>query len=73
MELAQLLIFKEVAESESINAAVQRLHRVLSNLTTRLKPSESELGEDLFIREKSGYARRRVAGILWAMPDASWR
>ncbi len=52
MELAQLLIFREVAESGSINAAAKRLHRVPSNLTTRLKQLESELGADLFIREK---------------------
>jgi DNA-binding transcriptional LysR family regulator len=52
VELAQLQIFKEVAESGSINAAAQRLHRVPSNLTTRLKQLENELGVDLFIREK---------------------
>jgi DNA-binding transcriptional LysR family regulator len=52
VELAQLQIFREVAEAGSINAAAQRLHRVPSNLTTRLKQLESELGADLFIREK---------------------
>ena len=52
MDLTQLELFKAVAEEGSITAAAQRLHRVPSNLTTRVKQLEQELGVDLFIREK---------------------
>lgn len=52
MELAQLLIFREIADAGSVQAAAQRLHRVPSNLTTRLRQLEEELGAELFIREK---------------------
>lgn len=52
MDLTQLQMFSEVADSGTINAAAQKLHRVPSNLTTRLKQLEDELGVELFIREK---------------------
>jgi DNA-binding transcriptional LysR family regulator len=52
MDLTQLELFKAVAEEGSITAAAERLHRVPSNLTTRVKQLEQELGVDLFIREK---------------------
>lgn len=52
MELSQLLIFKEIADAGSIQGAAQRMHRVPSNLTTRLRQLEGELGAELFIREK---------------------
>ncbi len=52
MDLTQLELFKAIAEEGSITAAAQRLHRVPSNLTTRIKQLEQELGVDLFIREK---------------------
>ncbi|SDR33852.1 DNA-binding transcriptional regulator, LysR family [Pseudomonas grimontii] len=70
MDLVQLEIFKAVAEQGSISAAAQLIHRVPSNLTTRIKQLEQDLGVELFIREKSrlrlspagwnflGYARR---------------
>lgn len=52
MELAQLEIFRTVAQTGSITQAAERLHRVPSNLTTRIKQLEAELGTELFIREK---------------------
>ncbi|MBC9250649.1 LysR family transcriptional regulator [Pseudomonas alcaligenes] len=52
MELAQLEIFRAVAQTGSITQAAERLHRVPSNLTTRIKQLEAELGAELFIREK---------------------
>jgi DNA-binding transcriptional LysR family regulator len=70
LDLVQLEIFKAVAEQGSISAAAQLIHRVPSNLTTRIKQLEQDLGVELFIREKSrlrlspagwnflGYARR---------------
>jgi DNA-binding transcriptional LysR family regulator len=52
MDFSQLMMFRAVAEDGSINAAAQRLHRVPSNLTTRIKQLEEELGVELFTREK---------------------
>lgn len=51
MDLTQLEMFNAVAESGSITAAAKRVHRVPSNLTTRIQKLEEELGVALFIRE----------------------
>ncbi|HGC6388448.1 TPA: LysR substrate-binding domain-containing protein [Cronobacter dublinensis] len=51
MDLTQLEMFNAVAETGSITAAAQRVHRVPSNLTTRIRQLEEDLGVDLFIRE----------------------
>jgi len=55
-------MFKAVAEQGSISAAAQHIHRVPSNLTTRIKQLEEDLGVDLFIREKS---RLRLSPAGW--------
>lgn len=52
MDLTQLRMFCSVAETGSVARAAELLHRVPSNLTTRLRQLEQELGTDLFIREK---------------------
>ena len=52
MDLTQLRMFCCVAETGSLARAAEQLHRVPSNLTTRLRQLELELGTDLFIREK---------------------
>ncbi|MCK8164762.1 LysR family transcriptional regulator, partial [Erwinia amylovora] len=44
MELAQLEIFRAIAEEGSVTAAAEKLHRVPSNISTRLKQLEKELG-----------------------------
>lgn len=51
MDLAALEIFKAVVEQGGINKAAARLHRVPSNVTTRVKQLERELGARLFARE----------------------
>ncbi|RAT19939.1 LysR family transcriptional regulator, partial [Lonsdalea populi] len=73
MDLTQLRMFCLVADSGSMARAAELLQRVPSNLTTRLRQLESELGTDLFIREKQrlrlspaghnflGYARKILA------------
>ncbi|SFN32037.1 DNA-binding transcriptional regulator, LysR family [Izhakiella capsodis] len=73
MDLIQLRMFCTVAETGSLARAAEVLHRVPSNLTTRLRQLEQELGADLFIREKQrirlspvgynflNYARRILA------------
>jgi DNA-binding transcriptional LysR family regulator len=70
MDLTQLELFKAVAEEGSITAAAQRLHRVPSNLTTRIKQLEQELGVDLFIREK---LRLRLSATGWTFLDYTKR
>ena len=52
MEFSQLRIFQAVAEEGSITRAAERLHRVPSNLSTRLKQMEEQLGVELFVRER---------------------
>ncbi|MFP1848439.1 LysR family transcriptional regulator [Lonsdalea quercina] len=73
MDLTQLRMFCLVADSGSMARAAEQLQRVPSNLTTRLRQLELELGTDLFIREKQrlrlspaghnflGYARKILA------------
>src|SRR2546421_3529100 len=52
MDLTALRIFKTVAEAGGITRAAARLHRVQSNVTTRVKQLEAELGAQLFHRHK---------------------
>ncbi|MEE1925960.1 LysR family transcriptional regulator [Pseudomonas sp. 148P] len=70
MDLVQLEMFKAVAEQGSISAAAQHIHRVPSNLTTRIRQLEEELGADLFIREKS---RLRLSPAGWNFLDYARR
>ncbi len=51
MDLTQLEMFNAIAETGSITAAAKRVHRVPSNLTTRVRQLEASLGVALFIRE----------------------
>jgi DNA-binding transcriptional LysR family regulator len=51
MDLTALEIFKTVVEQGGINKAAARLHRVPSNVTTRVKQLEEQLGTKLFARE----------------------
>jgi DNA-binding transcriptional LysR family regulator len=52
MDLVALQIFKTVAEAGGITKAAARLHRVQSNITTRVKQLEERLGTALFHRHK---------------------
>ncbi len=52
MDLVALQIFKAVAEAGGITKAAARLHRVQSNITTRVKQLEERLGTALFHRHK---------------------
>ncbi|WP_067702096.1 LysR family transcriptional regulator [Erwinia sp. ErVv1] len=52
MDLTQLEVFRAVAEEGSVTAAAERLHRVPSNISTRLRQLEEDLGTPLFSREK---------------------
>ena len=64
MELSQLRMVKAVAECGSIALAAQQLHCVPSNITTRIKQLESELGTALFTRAGRGL-RISAAGLVF--------
>jgi len=51
MDLADLRIFRSVVEEGGITRAAAKLNRVQSNVTTRVRQLEEELGVDLFIRQ----------------------
>src|SRR5438874_13232079 len=51
MDLADLQIFRSVVHAGGITRAAEQLHRVQSNVTTRVRQLEAELGVDLFVRE----------------------
>ncbi len=73
MELRDLQVFRTVVEAGGVIRAAERLHRVQSNVTARIRKLEEELGVDLFLREGRGlrltasgqllldYARRLLA------------
>jgi DNA-binding transcriptional LysR family regulator len=52
MDLAALEIFKTVVEQGGVNKAAAKLHRVPSNVSTRVKQLEEDLGAKLFVRER---------------------
>jgi DNA-binding transcriptional LysR family regulator len=51
MDLAELRIFRAVVREGGVTRAAQRLHRVQSNVTTRVRQLEDDLGTPLFVRE----------------------
>lgn len=51
MDLAGLHIFRTVVREGGITRAAKKLHRVQSNVTTRVRQLEDELGVQLFIRQ----------------------
>jgi len=51
MDLSSLEIFRSVAEEQSVTRAASRLQRVQSNVTTRIRQLEEDLGVQLFLRD----------------------
>ena len=51
MDLADLRIFLAVIREGGVTRAAQRLHRVQSNVTTRIRQLEDDLGVALFLRQ----------------------
>ncbi|MDB5802809.1 MAG: hypothetical protein JWN73_131 [Betaproteobacteria bacterium] len=72
MNFADLQVFKAVVEEGGIIRAAQRLHRVPSNVTTRIQQLEAAVGTPLFHRDRQrlhlspsgelllGYAQRLI-------------
>jgi DNA-binding transcriptional LysR family regulator len=52
MDLSDLKIFKTVADEGGILRAARKLHRVQSNVTTRIKQLEASMGVQLFFRDR---------------------
>lgn len=76
MDLSTLSIFRTVALEQSITRAAQRLQRVQSNVTTRIRQLEDDLGVALFLREgkrmtltEQGHAFLAYAEQLLALAD----
>jgi len=51
MDLSDLHIFRSVVRAGGVTRAAEQLNRVQSNITTRVRQLEADLGVDLFIRE----------------------
>jgi DNA-binding transcriptional LysR family regulator len=51
MDLSDLRIFSAVVREGGVTRAAERLHRVQSNVTTRIRQLEDDLGVALFLRE----------------------
>lgn len=64
MELSDLTIFRTVAESGGITRAAEKLHRVPSNVTTRISQLEDDLGVKLFVREGRNIRLSPAGSIL---------
>lgn len=52
MDFADLRVFRAVVDEGGVSAAAKKLHRVQSNVTTRILQLEASLGAELFVREK---------------------
>lgn len=69
LDLAALQIFKAVADEGGITKAAAKLHRVQSNITTRVKQLEARLGTKLFLREKRKLVLSPAGKLLLAYAD----
>ena len=69
MDLVELKIFKAVAEQGGITKAAAALHRVQSNVTTRVKQLEQRLGTRLFHRNGRKLVLSSQGKILLAYAD----
>lgn len=56
VELSDLEIFRSVALEGSVSRAAEKLHRVQSNISTRVRQLEERLGVRLFLRQRRGFA-----------------
>lgn len=54
LDLRSLEIFRAVATEGSVSRAAEKLNRVQSNISTRIKQLEERLGKELFLRQNRG-------------------
>ncbi len=69
IDLTALEIFKAVAEQGGITKAAARLHRVQSNVTTRVKQLEERLGTKLFLRRNGRLVLSAEGKLLLGYTD----
>ncbi len=69
IDLAALEIFRAVAEEGGITKAAAKLHRVPSNVTTRVKQLEERLGLALFLRHRRRLVLSPEGRLLLAYAD----
>jgi DNA-binding transcriptional LysR family regulator len=69
MDLVALQIFRTVAEQGGITKAAAKLHRVQSNVTTRVKQLEARLGTKLFLRQNRRLVLSAEGKLLLAYAD----
>jgi DNA-binding transcriptional LysR family regulator len=73
MELSDLHIFRTVAREGGIVHAARRLHRVPSNITTRIQQLEASIGVQLFTREHNRLALSQSGERLLVYADRMLR
>src|SRR3989344_2888715 len=69
LDLAALDIFRTVAAEGSVTRAAERLQRVQSNVTTRVRQLEADLGTPLFLREGKRMALTPEGEVLRGYAD----
>ncbi len=69
MELSDLRIFRAVVREGGVTRAAERLHRVQSNVTTRIRQLEEDLGVAIFIREGKRLHLAPAGGVLLDYAD----
>jgi DNA-binding transcriptional LysR family regulator len=69
VDLIALQIFKTVAEEGGVTRAAVKLHRVQSNVSTRLKQLEDQLGTTLFLRQNRKLVLSPEGRLLLAYAD----
>lgn len=69
LSLDALEIFKTVVEQGGITRAAVKLHRVQSNVTTRIKQLEDRLGKKLFLRRNGKLKLAAEGRLLLAYAD----
>jgi len=69
MDLSDLRIFTAVVREGGVTRAAQRLNRVQSNVTTRIRQLEEKLGVSLFIREGKRLTLAPAGQVLMEYAD----
>lgn len=69
MDLSDLRIFRAVAREGGVTRAAEKLHRVQSNVTTRIRQLEEDLGAALFVRSGKRLHLAPAGQVLLAYAD----
>src|SRR5512132_932908 len=69
MELSDLHVFATVVRAGGVTRAAERLHRVQSNVTTRVRKLEEDLGVELFVRDGRRLKLSPAGNVLLGYAD----